>query len=136
VQIGKPADFFERPIDLHAARFFSDVNEVAGTVKGNMLETPLGSFRLNPYINGNEGIAVIRPEGIRLARKGEQGIEGLIIDRRYLGDRTRLVMRFAGVDSDVNALVSGKAPEKGETANVRFDAGAVLTFTTDNADYI
>jgi len=136
VQTGKPADFFERPIDLHAARFFSDVNEVAGMVRGDALETPLGRFRLTSHIDGNEGVAVIRPEGVRLARKGEQGTEGLIIDRRYLGDRTRLVMRFAGVESDINALVTGQAPEKGETANVRFDAAAVLTFTRDSADYI
>lgn len=136
VQVGKPADFFERPIDLQAARFFSDVNEVAGTVRSDVLETALGDFRLTSRIEGADGVAVIRPEGIRLARPGEQGTEGLVVDRRYLGDRTRLVVRFAGVEADFSALVSGPAPERGDAALFRFDAAAVLTFTKDSSDYM
>lgn len=134
VQVGKPSEFFERPVDLQAARFFSDVNEVPGRARAGRLDTALGSFLQSQPIEGVDGIAVIRPEGIRLARSGEQGVEGLVVDRRYLGDRTRLVVRFEGLETDINALVGGKAPQKGETANFRFDADAILTFTRDDAD--
>ena len=137
VQVGRPMELYEHPFDLEAARFFSDINEIPGTVGRDGIETSLGTFPLSsPLGIGQSAVAVIRPEGIRLSRQGEQGVEALVRERRYLGETYRLLLQFSGVEAEVSALIHGKAPERGETALFRFDAGKVLTFTKSPGDRI
>ena len=70
VQIGPPEELYRRPIDLAAARFFCNVNEVEGRVESGSVVTPLGRFAADGLAEGSEAVAAIRPQGIALCRGG------------------------------------------------------------------
>jgi iron(III) transport system ATP-binding protein len=135
IQAGTSAELFYKPADLHVARFFSDVNEISGRVQGGRVETPLGTFGAAGFASGEEVAIVIRPQALRISRESE-GIEGLIREVRFLGDRTRCTVQFHGLDDPLNVLLSGKAPQKGETAFFRVDHDLVLAFTKASSDSI
>ena len=135
IQSGTSAELFNKPADLHVARFFSDVNEISGRVKNGLVETPLGRFAANGFANGEDVVIVVRPQALRISREAE-GTEGLVRDVRFLGDKTRCMVQFNGLDEPLAALLSGKAPQKGETAFFRIDHDLVLAFTKANSDSI
>ncbi len=70
VQSGSPEELYRRPIDAAAARFFSDVNEIAGTAQDGAVTTPLGTFPAPALASGTRAVVLIRPQGIRRARSG------------------------------------------------------------------
>ncbi len=127
VQSGTSHELFNHPLDLEVARFFSDVNEIAGSVRGGAIETPLGTFPVKGYPEGAEVAVVLRPQAIRLASAGE-GIEGYVRESRFLGDRTRCLVLFEGLDEAVEILLAGAAPGRGEIAHFRVDQALILTF--------
>jgi iron(III) transport system ATP-binding protein len=123
VQVGAPADVFDRPKDLEVARFFSDVNELSASCENGFAVTPLGRFPAS----GRDVTVVIRPQALRLARDGE-GIDGLVLENRFLGDRSRLMIQFNGLDEPFCAIVAGRGPDKGRIAHFRVDEYQVLVF--------
>ncbi len=62
VQVGTPAEIYTRPKDLFVARFFCDLNEVDGTVRGGVAETVLGRFAAPGLAEGSAAIVAIRPQ--------------------------------------------------------------------------
>jgi iron(III) transport system ATP-binding protein len=128
VQQGPPADIFNSPRDLEVARFFSDINEIPGQVERGNATSVLGRFAVPGNVADGPVILVIRPQSIHLAGpKG--GIPGLVRETRFLGDRTRLMVQFQGLDEPVYAIVSGKSPRKGDIAQFVIDTDDVLPFT-------
>jgi iron(III) transport system ATP-binding protein len=135
VQTGTSTELFNKPVDLKVARFFSDVNEIAGRVKNGNVETPLGTFSAAAFANGSEVLVIIRPQAMTLANAGA-GTEGYVLEARFLGDKTRLLVQFNGLDEPLGVLLTGPAPQKGETAHFRVDHDHVLTFTKPTPDSI
>lgn len=127
VQSGPSNELFNHPVDLEVARFFSDVNEIAGVVRGGAVETPLGTFPAKGFLEQSEIMLVIRPQAIHLAHASD-GTEGYVRASRFLGDKTRCLVQFEGLDDPVEILLAGRAPHKGETAFFRVDNEVVLTF--------
>lgn len=66
VQQGAPYNIYNAPVDLKAARFFSDVNVIHGTVQGALTETPFGQFLAPGYGDGEKVDIVIRPQHLRI----------------------------------------------------------------------
>jgi len=66
VQQGAPYNIYNAPIDLKAARFFSDVNVIRGTVQGALTDTPFGQFLTPGHADGDEVEIVIRPQHLRI----------------------------------------------------------------------
>lgn len=66
VQQGAPYNIYNAPIDLKAARFFSDVNVIRGTVQGALTDTPFGQFLAPGHADGDEVEIVIRPQHLRI----------------------------------------------------------------------
>ena len=135
IQSGTPTELFQKPSDLHAARFFSDVNEISGRVENGMVETPLGKFAARRFAEGEEIIIVVRPQAFRISQKRE-GTEGLVREARFLGDKTRCMVQFNGLEEPLAVLLSGKPPQKGEIAFFQIDHEFVLAFTKANSDSI
>jgi iron(III) transport system ATP-binding protein len=133
IQTGTSAELFNSPVDLQVARFFSDVNEIAGRVRGGIVDTPLGKFSAASLANDEAVVVVIRPQALCLARENE-GTEGYVLEARFLGDKTRCMVQFNGIDEPLNALLVGHAPQKGETAYFRVDHDYVLIFTKPTTD--
>ncbi len=135
VQTGTSTELFNKPVDLKVARFFSDVNEIEGHVKNGNVETPLGTFSAAAFANGAEVLVIIRPQAMTLANAGA-GTEGYVLEARFLGDKTRLLVQFNGLEEPLGVLLTGPAPKKGETAHFRVDHDHVLTFTKPVPDSI
>ena len=135
IQTGTSTELFNRPADLQVARFFSDVNEIAGRVRSGKVDTPLGKFSAAGFANDEAVVVVIRPQALRIAHENE-GTEGYVLEARFLGDKTRCMVQFNGIDEPLSALLVGTTPQKGETAFFRVDHDHVLTFTKPATDSI
>jgi iron(III) transport system ATP-binding protein len=135
VQSGTASELFHKPADLQVARFFSGINEIAGRVTNDMVETPIGKFAAKGFKNAEQITLVVRPQALRLARYGE-GVEGYVREVRFLGDKTRCMVQFNGLEEPLAVLLAGKPPQKGETAHFQIDHEHVLAFTKPNPDSI
>ncbi len=127
VQTGRPEDLYYAPVDIAAARFFCDFNEIEGRVEGGMVNGPLGSFPANGVREGDVTL-LVRPQDLR-PHTGESGPLGRVGRSRFLGDFTELTVRFEGLEDELVARVSRQpAPKPGELVRFRVDAEHVLVF--------
>jgi iron(III) transport system ATP-binding protein len=128
VQAGTPEELYRRPADAAAARFFSDTDEIRGTVADGRVVTALGTFACPAQVRGPEALVLIRPQGIRRA-EGWQGVEGLVTETRFQGDDVKCRILFKGIEEPLTALLDSKAaPPRGETAMFRVDPDHVFVF--------
>jgi iron(III) transport system ATP-binding protein len=106
VQIGQPEELYRRPIDLAAARFFCNVNEVEGKVESGSMVTPLGRFDAEGFSEGSEAVAAIRPQGIELGNGGGD-VVGRVVERHFLGEVDLIEVLVEGLEAPVMARTRG-----------------------------
>jgi len=96
VQQGAPYNIYNAPVDLGAAKFFSDVNVISGNVQGALVATAFGEFLAPGHPDGSMINIVIRPQHLRIdfdrAGKGplptpQDGIpaRGIVTRSRFIG---------------------------------------------------
>jgi iron(III) transport system ATP-binding protein len=128
VQTGTPVELYARPVDIEAARFFSDCNEIASIVRGGEAATPLGSFKAPGLAAGERAVVLIRPQGFALA-EGDLGLEGYVLTERFLGDEVQCTVLFKGVEEPLTVrLKAALAPKQGDTAFFTVDPAHVMVF--------
>ena len=133
VQVGEPAAIYSAPVDLAAARFFCELNEVRGTVRAGRLDTPLGSFAAPNLADGSEGVAAIRPQGVSLLPAGS-GIPGRLENRRFLGEVELLEVVVNGSEEPLRARVrAGISVAPKAEVGVAIDPAEVLVFAVPRA---
>ena len=66
VQRGAPYNIYNAPVDKQAVGFFSDINVIAGTVRGALTDTPFGQFLAPGVPDGQEVEIVIRPQHFKI----------------------------------------------------------------------
>ena len=89
-QFGRPNDFYERPVNARVARFLGGLAFLKGTKRGQQVETPLGTFNINPQdIPDGPVMLTIRPEGLRLGERGENTVNVCVRSHVYVGTHTR-----------------------------------------------
>ncbi len=126
VQAGPAEDLYNRPADLAAARFFSNINEVEAVVERGEAVTALGTFPA-PELPPGAAIAAIRPQGISLGTVGD-GVAGLVTARHFLGEVDLVQVAIAGLDARITARLRGRRVRIGEEVGVRVDPRDVLLF--------
>ena len=128
VQTGTPAEIYRHPVDVETARFFSDFDELYGTVANGSVETPLGSIPAPGLETGARALIMIRPQALRPV-DGSEGVEGMITDVRFLGDVNILTVAVHECDSPLSVRVPGTIlPEKGTIMRFELDREHVLVF--------
>jgi iron(III) transport system ATP-binding protein len=128
-QVGKPEELYHHPTDVSAARFFSDMNEIEARVSKGAVDTPIGRFAALGYADGTMVTVMVRPHAIRRGR-GNEGVEGFVRERRFLGDMARLEINFNGVDRPFSAIISGTDHiGQGESARFVIADEGILIFT-------
>ncbi|QCK87279.1 ABC transporter ATP-binding protein [Phreatobacter aquaticus] len=133
VQQGSAGDLYRRPIDLDAARFFSDINEVPGIVRGGKLVTPVGYFAAPGFAEGAVALAAIRPQAI-FARPPGMCVPGRLIAKRFLGEVDFLEIAVDGLDQPLKARVrSAETLIEGRDIGVDVAASEVLVFAVPEA---
>jgi ABC-type Fe3+/spermidine/putrescine transport system ATPase subunit len=71
VQRGAPAEVFASPVSEAAAEATGEINVVPVSIRGGLVESPIGMWELaSPPFQGS-GVALVRPEDFGVAGKGE-----------------------------------------------------------------
>jgi iron(III) transport system ATP-binding protein len=106
VQVAPAREIYENPVDLEAARFFCDLNEVEARVSGGRIETPLGIFAAPGRAEGEIAVAAVRPQSIRLKPAGFC-LPGRVIARRFIGEAELVDIVVEGLDRPRRARLAG-----------------------------
>jgi len=122
VQSGSAAEIFARPLDEAAAMAAGDTDEIPITIRGNTVESAIGSWEIDPPPFQGDGVALVRPGDFTPARPGEDsdlifGVEEAgFADGRWIA----LGMVSGGVTLRVE-LPAGNQVHKGRLLALRYD---------------
>jgi spermidine/putrescine transport system ATP-binding protein len=119
-QCGEPRELYEEPATAFVANFLGISNLVPVKVCSDGGRLELGAFGLRTERPGTvgageEGLAMIRPENVRLQPHGEEGenrLPGMVEEVVYLGFHQDVRVRLA-----TGALVRADVPNDGEHAS-------------------
>ncbi len=120
VQVGPPAEVYERPATLAAAKFLGFSNEIAGRVRGWWFETEAGRLPIEQAALDGPALALFRPEAASPAEAGGDGLKGRVTGVSYRGDVSRVSVATAAGDVVVTAdpSVANALPEGREVTVV------------------
>jgi iron(III) transport system ATP-binding protein len=128
VQVGTPESLYARPVDLMAARFFSELNEFEAEAAGGWVSTPLGGFAAPGTAEGTRLTVCVRLSGVILGQPG-QGVPGRVARRRFLGEVWLVEVAVDGLDAPLKARVRDASPyPAGADVGVSIDERDVLVF--------
>lgn len=127
LQTGTAGELYDRPVDIGAARFFSDINEFEGVIRDGRIETPLGIVAANGAATGTAVIG-LRPQHITIAPAGS-GAKGMVVARHFLGEVEHLDVAVEGLETPVRVrLRDGERFSVGQEVGVGMDSAAALLF--------
>jgi iron(III) transport system ATP-binding protein len=132
VQAGTPEEIYRRPRSLFAARFFSELNEVAGLVRAGFVETPVGRFAAGGLAEGAAALVAIRPQALRIRPAG--GVQGRIVRRKFLGPVDLVEVAVEGLEQPLAGRLPHDAiPAVNDAARIDVDPAEVLVFAASEA---
>lgn len=113
IQSGEPAECFERPASLAAARLLGEINALPVTVRGGAATTPWGTVPA-PGLADGPAWMLLRPQDLTV---GGEGPEAAVTTCRFGG-------RFSEIGADlggtaVHLHTPGVGPRPGETVRIR-----------------
>jgi len=128
LQIGTADELYRRPVDLVAARFFSDINEFEGTAEGGVIATPLGRIIVNGKSPPGQAIVGLRPADIAVGAPAT-GVRGMVVARHFIGEVAHLDVAVEGVEAPVRVRLRGSERfSVGEEVGIAIDPAAALLF--------
>ena len=137
VQAGSPAELYCSPTDAFVAGFFSELNHVDGVVKGETVETELGSMPAAGQPDGAMVEVVIRPEALKLGPAKGAGAKqfATVVEARLLGRTSLVHLSFPWPAPDdghrlhLHARVPGvMLPEPGQVVSIDLDLSQSFVF--------
>ena len=131
VQEGGAEDLYDRPKSLFAARFFSALNELPGSVASGRAVTPIADFGCGGQPEGASVVVAVRPRGVLLteADQGANGTPGRIRTRYFLGEVELFEVAVEGLETYLLAKArAGDGLAPGADVQVSFDERDVLVF--------
>jgi iron(III) transport system ATP-binding protein len=129
-QVGSPDEVYSRPVDLFAARFFSDFNEIDTVVRNGAAATPFGPAP-TALPEGARAVVCIRPRGVLLRAAGFC-LPGRIVSRRFAGEVDVLQVAVQGFERPLTVRAPEHRPfARGDEVGVDFDRAEILVFPAD-----
>jgi iron(III) transport system ATP-binding protein len=133
VQVGSAEDLYAHPTSLFVARLFSEINEIAYTVRSGEIATPIGRLAAPGIGNGEIAILSIRERCIRVGEPG-QGLPGRILHTKFLGDIALLEVGVQGFDAPLRIRThEGRSWSKGSEVGIEIDPARTLVFPGGDA---
>jgi iron(III) transport system ATP-binding protein len=132
LQCGPVEEVYAHPATSFAARFLSEVNELTGTSRRGVVETPLGTFAAAHVPDGAPVRVCIRPHHVHVSG-GPTGMRATVLSSEFLGETHRMTFDVAGLDEPLCARTSGgihRTP--GERVFLDVDASGVLVVQDDD----
>ena len=136
VESASPERLYNHPQTLFAARFFSDLNELAGVAREGFAECRLGRF-VAPGIANGDCVVAIRPQSLGLVKVDGGGADerdvGFVRSSRFLGERRQVLVDVEGIDQPLEASLPTGAPAfaAGETVVIEIERARVLVFAAE-----
>lgn len=147
VQVGKPRDLYDRPINRYVADFVGKSNFFQGTVSavnGNAATLAIAGGQLvggqstGDISVGQTAVASLRPEQISLSRnpQGDVDAEVEVLTRIFLGEHTEYLVKSATL-GDFLVLVPRQSEategsfEPGDRAHAGWNDGTALILTDE-----
>ncbi|MEF8783532.1 MAG: ABC transporter ATP-binding protein [Haloarculaceae archaeon] len=90
-QVGKPEVVFENPKSRFVASFLGRASFLTGRVRGDIVETPLGTLstdRINGPVEAYDGARIdvlVRPDDLQATPAPEAAADGRVVNRQYNG---------------------------------------------------
>lgn len=104
VQVGTAEELYNRPANLFAAGFFSEINVFEGRVADRAIDTPLGRFAAPDLADGAQASAAFRLSAFDVSSTDGE-IPARIVSRRFLGVVELLELAVPGVERPVRARI-------------------------------
>lgn len=134
-RLGTPEEIYNRPGDCFTAKFLGDVNFIEGELKADgVFECALGKLACAAETSPGKAVGAIRPERIRFAAPGENGIPAKLVGRSFYGENCEWELVASG---DVSLVVRESAsPSRriGETFLLSFEPGFFMALPREDAD--
>lgn len=122
-QVGTPNEIYERPANEFVADFVGTSNSLSATVRDGTIDLGFATFEANGLADTVDGTAIIRPTDFRA---GTEGIEGVVRDRFYLGERIRSRVELPdGELVTVDLDPATNRPATGETLQINLDTSTI-----------
>ena len=87
VQVGSPAEIWQRPSGSVVAALFGNAQRLTGTAKGGMVCTRFGMIEPTEQVADGAAEIIVRPDAVSLAPAPDGATQAAIIDDvRFLGD--------------------------------------------------
>jgi iron(III) transport system ATP-binding protein len=125
LQSGAPADCYNHPVSLAAARLLGETFGLPGRVGEGAITTPLGAFPAQGMPDG-EGMLLLRPHHLRLSREGTPArVESV----RFAGGVWQVAVLVGALRLTVP--VHGAPRQAGATVHVAVDTGGLCILAGD-----
>lgn len=127
VQVASPEEIFRAPVDLFAAKFFTDLEEIPAEVRGGRAETPLGSFSA-PGVRDGAGLVAIRRDAFELGAS-EAEFAARVVATRFLGEHRSVALAIDGLTRPIEAIVDARrSVAVGDRIGISLDRSEVFVF--------
>ena len=127
VQVGTPEEIFRAPVDLFAARFFTDLEEIPATVTAGRAETPLGAFAARGVRDG-PALVCIRRDAFDLDPDVAE-CAARVVATRFLGEHRSVRLAVDGLDRSIEAIVDARREiATGDRVGLSLDRSEVFVF--------
>jgi len=135
-QVGSPVRIYFHPASAFVASFFSEVNELSGTVRDKTVATPFGNVPADRIEDGTPVDVLIRPEALRVRRIDDDGPEppyaAKVLAARILGRSSLIhlcVGDHTGEHLHLHSRVPGRVlPADDEIVSVDLDIEQAFVF--------
>jgi ABC-type sugar transport system ATPase subunit len=129
VQQGTFSQVYRAPVSVESAKATGDVNLIPITIRANEVQSPIGTWTLEPAPFQGDGVALARPEQFMVAEKGGEsdfifGIE----EASFHGDQWRATGFLTGNLTLTVALPPSTELHKGRLLPLRYDPNAFTLF--------
>lgn len=127
-QCATPEELYHRPADPWLASFVGDAVLVPGTAEKGVATTALGRIPLAVVPAGRrEGLVLLRPEQLQLARAGGPDTEGVVTDVRFFGHDALITVSVDGLERPVDVRTpTPLSVAPGQRVGVRLTGEATL----------
>lgn len=102
VQLGTAEELYNRPADLFAAGFFSELNIFEARALGHQVDTPLGRFPAPGLRDGTPASVAFRLSAFDVSQSHGQ-IPARVVSRRFLGVVEHVELAVPGAEKPVRA---------------------------------
>jgi iron(III) transport system ATP-binding protein len=104
VQVGRPDEVYDAPVDVEVARFVGGGSLLDGEVRDGRAETELGELELANVVDDGPAVVLVRPEQLEIHELGA-GVSATVVEVDYFGAQVVVLLELPS-----GAKVSARGP--------------------------